>query len=106
MTEMKTGLSKNFDGLEPSPPALADVAVTQAAPAVVEVKCPGCGKRYDLPPESASHKAMVLDLPVMVTDAELTPKAAARSANKLPRAEQLNKFEKDLEAHDSGYQPD
>jgi hypothetical protein len=36
---------------------------------------------------------------------ELTPKAQAKVANKLPRAEQLNKFEKDLEAHDPGNQP-
>ncbi len=43
--------------------------------------------------------------PVMETEAELTPKAEAKAANKLPRAEQLNAFEKDLEAHDSGNQP-
>ena len=43
--------------------------------------------------------------PVMVTDAELTPKAEAKAANKLPRAEQLNKFEQHLEAHDGGNQP-
>ena len=42
---------------------------------------------------------------VMVTDAELTPKAEAKAANKLPRAEQLNKFEQHLEAHDGGNQP-
>lgn len=36
---------------------------------------------------------------------ELTPKAEAKAANKLPKAEQLNKFEKDLEVHDSGNQP-
>ena len=43
--------------------------------------------------------------PVMVTAAELTPKAEANAANKLPRAEQFNKFEQSLEAHDSGNQP-
>ena len=43
--------------------------------------------------------------PVMVTDAELRPKAEAKAANKLPRAEQLNKFEQHLEAHDGGNQP-
>ena len=43
--------------------------------------------------------------PVRVADVELTPKAEAKAANKLPRAEQLNKFEEDLEAHDSGNQP-
>jgi hypothetical protein len=36
---------------------------------------------------------------------ELTPKAEAKAANKLPKAEQLNKFEKDLEVHDSGNRP-
>jgi hypothetical protein len=55
--------------------------------------------------KSEPEKAMVSDLPVMETDAKLTPKAEAKSANKLPRAEQLNKFEKSLEAHDSGNQP-
>jgi hypothetical protein len=45
------------------------------------------------------------DVPVRELDVELTPKAEARAANKLPRAEQLNRFEKDLEAHDPGNQP-
>lgn len=49
--------------------------------------------------------ALVSDLPVMETEAKLTPRAEAKSANQLPRAEQLNKFEKHLEAHDSGNQP-
>ena len=43
--------------------------------------------------------------PVMETDAKLTPKAEAKAANKLPRAEQLKKFEQSLEAHDGGNQP-
>jgi hypothetical protein len=43
--------------------------------------------------------------PVRVADVVPTPKAEAKVANKLPRREQLNKFEKDLEAHDSGNQP-
>ena len=51
------------------------------------------------------HSAPGSDLPVMETEAKLTPRAEARSANKLPRAEQLNKFEQHLEAHDSGNQP-
>ena len=55
--------------------------------------------------KSEPHKAMVSETPVRETDAELTPKAEAKVANKLPKAEQLNKFEKDLEAHDSGNQP-
>ena len=38
-------------------------------------------------------------------DAKMTPKAEAKSANKLPPTEQMNKFEKYLEAHDSGNQP-
>ena len=47
----------------------------------------------------------VLQTPVMVTDAELKPKAEAKAASKLPGAEQLNKFEQHLEAHDGGNQP-
>jgi len=43
--------------------------------------------------------------PAMKNEAELTPKAEAKAANKLPKAEQLNKFEKDLEEHDSGNRP-
>jgi hypothetical protein len=56
-------------------------------------------------PASEPHIAVDSDLPVRETDAEPTPKAEAKAANKLPRAEQLKKFEKDLEAHDSGNQP-
>jgi len=41
----------------------------------------------------------------MQTDAKPTPRAEARAANKLPKAEQLNRFEKHLEAHDPGNQP-
>ena len=55
--------------------------------------------------ESGPDKGIVAEPPVRETDAELTPKAEAKVANKLPRAEQLNKFEKDLEVHDSGNQP-
>jgi len=43
--------------------------------------------------------------PVREPDIKPTPKAEAKAANKLPRAEQLDKFEKSLEAHDSGNQP-
>jgi hypothetical protein len=50
-------------------------------------------------------KGVALATPVMEPDAELTPKAEAKAANKLPRADQLKKFKKDLEAHDSGNQP-
>ena len=49
--------------------------------------------------------APVPDLPVIETEARLTARAEAKSANQLPRAEQLNNFEKYLEAHDSGNQP-
>lgn len=56
-------------------------------------------------PESEPGKAVVAENPVRESDVELTPKAEAKAANKLPRAEQLNKFEQDLEAHDSGNQP-
>ena len=47
----------------------------------------------------------VAESPVRETDVELAPKVEAKAANKLPRNEQLNKFEQDLEAHDSGNQP-
>ena len=55
--------------------------------------------------KSEPHKAIASALPVRETDAKLTSRAEAKSANKLPRAEQLKKFEKSLEAHDSGNQP-
>ena len=48
---------------------------------------------------------VIAETPVMIGEAELTPKAEAKVANKLPRSEQLKKFELDLEAHDSGNQP-
>ena len=54
---------------------------------------------------SGPEKSVVLASPVMETVAVLTPKAEAKVANKLPRAEQLNKFEKSLEAQDGGNQP-
>jgi len=44
-------------------------------------------------------------IPARTSDAVLTPKAEAKAANKLPRREQLNRFEQDLEAKDSGNQP-
>jgi len=50
-------------------------------------------------------QVVVADTPVREADVELTPKAEAKVANKLPRSEQLNKFETDLEAHDPGNQP-
>ena len=55
--------------------------------------------------KSETDKGVVAETPVMEADKELTPKAEAKAANKLPKAEQLNKFEKDLEVHDSGNQP-
>ncbi len=55
--------------------------------------------------KSGPEKSVVVANPVMETVAVLTPKAEAKAANKLPRAEQLNKFEKNLEAHDGGNQP-
>jgi len=55
--------------------------------------------------KSRPAKVAVAKPPVRETDAELTPKAEAKVANKLSRAEQLNKFETDLEAHDGGNQP-
>jgi hypothetical protein len=55
--------------------------------------------------EPGPDKGVIVETPVRETDPEPTPKAEAKAANKLPRAEQLNKFEKDLEVHDSGNQP-
>jgi hypothetical protein len=55
--------------------------------------------------EPGPDKAVVAETPVREADVELTPKAEAKVANKLPKAEQLNKFEKELEAKDSGNQP-
>ena len=55
--------------------------------------------------KSEPHKARASALPVTEADAKLTSRAEAKSANKLPRAEQLKKFENSLEAHDSGNQP-
>jgi hypothetical protein len=49
------------------------------------------------------HKAAAT--PVKELDVPLTPKAQAKEANKLPRAEQMKKFEQSLEAHDPGNQP-
>ena len=43
--------------------------------------------------------------PVREPDAVLSPRAEAKLANQLTTGEQLNKFRKDLEAHDSGNQP-
>jgi len=42
--------------------------------------------------------------PVREPDIELTPRAKAKAANKLPRAEQLEKFEQYLEVHVTGNQ--
>jgi hypothetical protein len=41
----------------------------------------------------------------MEVDVELTPKEEAKAANKLPKAEQLDHFEEDLEKQDSGNRP-
>jgi hypothetical protein len=48
---------------------------------------------------------VVPDHPVREPEPTLTPKAQAKAANKLPKAEQFDKFEKSLEAHDPGNQP-
>ena len=55
--------------------------------------------------ESGPEKSAPTELPVRDADAEPTPKAEAKAANKLPRREQLNEFEKDLETKDSGNRP-
>ena len=53
----------------------------------------------------SDKKVVVADHPVREPDVEPTPKAEAKASNKLSRAEQMKKFEKDLEAHDPGNQP-
>jgi len=60
---------------------------------------------HPLSRKSAPAPVVVSHTPVRQADVELTPKAEAKVANRLPRSEQLNKFEKDLEAHDPGNQP-
>lgn len=55
--------------------------------------------------KSEPDKMLPPEPPAREPDVELTPKAEAKVANKLPRAEQMKKFETDLEAHDSGNQP-
>ena len=55
--------------------------------------------------KSAPDESVTETPPVRARDIELTPKAKAKAANKLPRAEQLEKFEQHPEAHDSGNQP-
>ena len=62
-------------------------------------------KEKDNSTKSGPPQSAVSESPVMEMDAELTPKAEAKVANKLPRVEQLKKFEEDLEALDSGNQP-
>ncbi|MDO8544691.1 MAG: hypothetical protein Q7S40_29975 [Opitutaceae bacterium] len=55
--------------------------------------------------QSEPHQDVVPNQPVREPDPKLTPKAQAKAANKLPKAEQLDKFEESLEAHDPGNQP-
>jgi hypothetical protein len=55
--------------------------------------------------ESEPDKHVVASNPIREADVELTPRAEAKAANRLPRADQMKKFEQDLEAHDSGNQP-
>jgi len=50
-------------------------------------------------------KPIVAETPVREPDIKLTPKAEAKASNKLPRAEQMKRFEQSLEAHDPGNQP-
>jgi len=57
------------------------------------------------PEKSAPDESVAETPPVRERDIELTPKAKAKAANKMPRAEQLEKFEQHLEAQDSGNQP-
>jgi hypothetical protein len=62
-------------------------------------------EKHDIAECGPDKKGAVAELPFREQDVELTPKAEAKAANKLSRAEQLKKFEQDLEAHDSGNQP-
>ena len=62
-------------------------------------------KEMNLIAEYGLHSGGGAATPVMEADAELTPRAEAKAANQLPKAEQLNGFEKDLEEHDPGNQP-
>jgi hypothetical protein len=55
--------------------------------------------------ECEPEKCAVTDTPVRVPNKELSPKAQAKAANKLPKEKQLERFEKDLEEHDPGNQP-
>ncbi len=55
--------------------------------------------------ESWPDKSTASPTPFREADIELTPKAAAKAANKLPRSEQLERFEQSLEARDNGNQP-
>ena len=54
---------------------------------------------------SESDKQSVPTTRAKEPNVELPPKAQAKVANKLPRTEQLRKFEQSLEAHDPGNQP-
>jgi len=54
---------------------------------------------------SGADKHIVAEIPVREPDIKLTLKAEAKAANKLPKAEQMKKFEQSLEAHDPGNQP-
>ena len=55
--------------------------------------------------KSGSGESVAETPPVREPDIELTSKAKAKAANKLPRAEQLEKYEQYLEVHDPGNQP-
>lgn len=55
--------------------------------------------------KSAQDETVAETTPVREPDIKPTPKAQAKAANKLPKAEQLAKFEQHLEAHDPGNQP-
>jgi hypothetical protein len=56
-------------------------------------------------PKTDPEKPVEETTPVREPDIELSPKAKAKAANKLPRKEQLEKFEQYLEVHDPGNQP-
>lgn len=52
-----------------------------------------------------SGNAAAVEKPAREADVVMTPNAEAKAANKLPKAEQMEHFEEDLEEHDPGNQP-
>ena len=62
-------------------------------------------KVVHIPAKSPPDEGRRVECRILPADLELTPETAAVAANLLSRGEQLEGFEKDLEAHDGGNQP-